>query len=81
MFYCVFGPKTLKNVCLFDLLIKKRKTLKKKKVVCQNLIILEGFSKNGYQIRIQRKKLRISTLVKIDVGHFLKNAKVRDLQP
>ena len=41
--------------------------------------ILQGFRQNGYQIRIQRKKLRISTLVKIDFGHFLEHVKVRGL--
>ena len=45
----------------------------------QKYIILEGFRRNGYQIRIQRKKLRISALVKIDFGHFLKNVNIRDL--
>ena len=46
--------------------------IKNQKVFYPKLIILEGFRQNGYQIRIQRKKLRISTLVKIDFGHFLK---------
>ena len=41
--------------------------------------ILQGFRQNGDRIRIQRKKLRISTLVKIDFGHFLKNVRFRDL--
>ena len=41
----------------------------------QKYVILEGFRQNGYQIRNQRKKLRISALVKIDFGHFLKNVK------
>ena len=31
---------------------------------------------NGLQIRNQRKKLRILTLVKIDVGDFWKNVNV-----
>ena len=57
----------------------QHKTLKKK-VFCQKLIILEGFRQNGYQIRIQRKKLCISTLVKIVFGHVLKNVRFRDLK-
>ena len=36
----------------------------------QQLIILEGFSQNGLQIRSQRIVLRIVALVKIDFGHF-----------
>ena len=61
---------------------KMNKNEKMKK--CQNehlqkLIILEGFRQNGYQIRIQRKKLRISALVNIYFEHFLKNVKHRGL--
>ena len=41
--------------------------------------IFKGFGQNGYQIRIQRKKLRISALVKIGLGYFLKNVKHRSL--
>ena len=36
-------------------------------------VILEGFSQNGLQIRIQRNFLRILTPVKIDVRHFFEN--------
>ena len=36
----------------------------------QKLIILEGFSQNGLQIRNQRIFLRIVALVKIDFRHF-----------
>jgi len=38
----------------------------------QKHVILEGFSQNGLQIRIQRNFLRISTPVKIDFRHFFK---------
>ena len=60
--------------------IKKIQKYKKcQNAFLQTYVILEGFRQNGYQIRIQRKKLRISTLVKIDFGYFLKNVEVRDL--
>ena len=39
---------------------------------CQTHVILEGFTQNGLQIRIQRNFLRISTPVKIDFRHFSK---------
>ena len=58
---------------------KYKNYLKMSKLTSSNNCILQGFRQNGYQIRIQRKKLRISTLVKIDFGHFLKNVRFRDL--
>ena len=36
----------------------------------QKDIFLKGFRQNGYQIRIQRKKLNISALVKINFGYL-----------
>ena len=54
----------------------QHKIQKRKKVLWPKLIISEGFRQNGYQIRIQCKKLRISAPVKIDFGYFLKNVKI-----
>ena len=42
----------------------------------QQIVILEVFSKNGYQIRIQRKKLCISTLVNFVFGHLWKKRQI-----
>ena len=36
----------------------------------QKHVIIEGFSQNGLQIRIQRIFLRMSTPAKIDFRHF-----------
>ena len=56
--------------------IKKcKKYIQMAKFKSSKICHLEGFRQNGYQIRIQGKKLRISALVKIVVGHFLKNDK------
>ena len=62
----------------------KIEKIQKSMKTCQNEhlqtnCILQGFRQNGDWIRIQRKKLGISTLVKIDFGHFLKNVRFRDL--
>ena len=37
--------------------------------------ILEGFRQNGYQIRIQRKTLRISALVNIYFGYLFETCR------
>ena len=65
---------------------KKRKQNVKMEIQkqCQNehlqkYVTLEDFRQNGYQIRIQRKKLRISALVKIDFGHFVKKCQMSRL--
>ena len=63
-------PQKLKNT-------KNIKTCQNEHLQKNN--ILQGFRQNGDRIRIQRKKLRISTLVKIDFGYFLKNVRFRDL--
>ena len=58
---------------------KIQKILKQLKMNIFKNDILQGFRQNGDRIRIQRKKLRISTLVKINFGHFLKIVRFRDL--
>ena len=48
----------------------KMKVMEKEKI-----IKISNFSKNGYQIRIQRKDLHILAWVKLFFDHFLKNFK------
>ena len=51
--------------------IKKQKMGKCQNMFSQQLIVLDGFSNNGYLIRNQRYILRGTACLNIDFRHFL----------